>query len=103
MTTPVTKFIAAPAHRITIFFHQDARPKDRGSAESSSSPSMAQKPPMGRARRLYWVSPFPHLSRAGPMPTANSFTFTPSSLAEAKCPSSWVATRIPKIRTAMMM
>ncbi len=49
---PVRKFIAAPAHRMMIFLHQDARPKDRGSAESSSSPSMAQKPPMGRARRL---------------------------------------------------
>ena len=34
--------MAAPAHRMMIFFQVAARPKARGSAESSSSPSMAQ-------------------------------------------------------------
>ena len=61
----------------------------------SSSPSIAQKPPMGSRRREYSVS-FPCLCRSrGPMPMANSFTFTPSSLAVMKCPNSWMAISTP--------
>ena len=41
------------------------------------------------------ISPFSFFQRAGPMPTANSFTCTPSSLAVAKCPSSCTKTKIP--------
>ena len=37
--------------------------------------------------------PFRLCQIAGPMPMANSFTFTPSSLAVMKCPNSWMAQR----------
>ena len=52
ITSPSRKFIKEPAHRMMIFFHPFCREKARGAPVSSSSPSMAQNPPMGKARRL---------------------------------------------------
>ena len=51
ITSPATKFMNAPATRMISFFQAGLLLKERGSSELSSSPSMAQKPPMGRARR----------------------------------------------------
>ena len=48
-TTPATKFMNAPATRMMSFFHHALLLKARGSLEDSPSPSMAQKPPMGKA------------------------------------------------------
>ena len=62
---------------------------------------MAQKPPIGRARRLIMV-PF-LLSRwksTGPMPMENSKTFTPHSRAAMKCPHSCTPIRTPNITMA---
>ena len=103
MTSPVRKFMAEPATRMMHFFQPGLLEKQPGSSESSSSPSMAQKPPMGMARREYWVSPLVVDHRRGPMPMANSLTRTPRSLAVIKWPNSWRAMRMPKMMMAMRM
>ena len=93
--------MAEPATRMMNFFHPGLAEKLPGSSVASSSPSMAQKPPMGMARREYWVSPLVVDHRRGPIPMANSLTRTPSSLAVMKWPNSWRAMRMPKMMTAM--
>ena len=102
-TNPVRKFINEPATKTINFFQAGLLEKEPGSLESSSSPSMAQNPPMGMARREYCVSPFCVENSKGPIPMANSFTRTPKSLAVIKCPNSWRAMRMPNMRIAMMM
>ena len=42
----------APATRMMSLFQPALLPEALGSSEDSPSPSMAQKPPMGKARRL---------------------------------------------------
>ena len=103
MISPARKFIRAPAAKISSFCQKPWLFRAAGSLESSSSPSMAQKPPMGSRRREYWVSPLVFFSRAGPMPMANSLTRTPQALAARKWPSSWTAMRTPKIRIAAII
>ena len=51
MIRPVRKFIKAPAAKMMSFFQKLWLFRAVGSLESSSSPSMAQKPPMGSSRR----------------------------------------------------
>ena len=102
-TKPVRKFIKDPATRMMNFLQAGLLENALGSSEASSSPSMAQKPPMGMARREYCVSPFCVENSSGPMPMANSFTRTPSNLAVMKCPNSCRAMRIPNMRMAMMI
>ena len=103
MTKPVRKFIAAPATKISSFFQKPCLSSARGSSLSSSSPSIAQKPPMGRRRSEYSVSPFVVWKMAGPMPMENSFTRTPQAFAARKCPSSCTAMSTPKIKMAAMI
>ena len=98
MRKPIKKFIREPAASTMKRCHRGLAVKARGSSLSPSSPSMAQKPPMGRARRLYSVSPFFRLNRVGPMPMEYSFTRMPKSLAALKCPSSWTAMSTPNMR-----
>ena len=62
---------------------------------------MAQKPPMGRMRSEYCVSPFCFLNITGPMPIENSSTRTPQALAVAKWPNSWMAISTPNIIIAI--
>ena len=100
MRNPARKFIKDPAAKITSFLKKPWRFKDRASSEVSSSPSMAQKPPMGSSRKEYWVSPVSLCQIRGPMPMENSLTRTPQSFAAAKWPNSWTAIRTPKIRMA---
>ena len=102
-STPTTKFMNAPATRMRNFFQAGLLLNALGSLDFSSSPSMAQKPPMGKARREYTVSPFCREKSWGPMPMANSFTRTPRSLATMKCPNSWTAMSTPNIRIAIRM
>ena len=85
---PSIRFIIAPAATIMNFFHHFLLQNARSSSLDASSPSMLTYPPMGRRRRAYFVSPLVFLKIAGPIPRANSFTFTPKSFAERKCPSS---------------
>ena len=100
MRRPVRKFIPAPAAKIRSRFQKPCFPRARGLSDSSPSPSMAQKPPMGSRRQEYWVSPFWRFQRQGPMPMENSLTWTPQSFAARKWPSSWTAMRMPKTRMA---
>ena len=100
---PARKFMAAPAAKMISFFQKPWRFSAAGSSESSSSPSMAQKPPTGKARREYWVSPRCFFHSTGPMPMANSLTRTPQALAARKCPSSWTAIKIPNTSRAAMI
>ena len=65
-------------------------------APSSASPSMRQKPPKGRIRILYSVSPLVREKIFGPMPTANSCTQMPFFFAIIKCPNSCAITRTPR-------
>ena len=65
-------------------------------APSSASPSMRQKPPKGRMRILYSVSPLVREKIFGPMPTANSCTQMPFFFAIIKCPNSCAITRTPR-------
>ena len=90
----------APAAKISSLAQNPCRYRAWGSSESSSSPSMAQKPPQGMARRAYSVSPFCFFHRAGPMPMENSLTVTPQALAARKWPSSWTAISTPKMKMA---
>ena len=48
--SPNTKFMNAPAQRIKNRFHAGWLVNARGSSTASSSPAMAQKPPIGRQR-----------------------------------------------------
>ncbi len=81
MRSPMRKFIAAPATSTSARFHAAAFVKALGSPEASSSPSMAQKPPIGTALSVYSVSPRFRLKSTGPMPMANSLTRMPRSFA----------------------
>ena len=65
-------------------------------APSSASPSLRQKPPKGRIRILYSVSPLVREKIFGPMPTANSCTQMPFFFAIIKCPNSCAITRTPR-------
>ena len=47
---PNTKFMNAPAQRIRNRFHAGWLVNARGSSIASSSPAMAQNPPIGRQR-----------------------------------------------------
>ena len=100
MISPVKKFMNAPAAKISSFAQKPWFSSAAGSVEASSSPSMAQKPPKGRQRREYSVSPFFFLKMAGPMPMENSFTRTPQAFAARKCPNSWTAMSTPNTKTA---
>ena len=84
MTSPARKFMAAPAAKMMSLCQKPWLLSAAGSSDSSSSPSMAQKPPTGNARREYSVSPFCFFHSAGPMPMANSLTRTPQALAARK-------------------
>ena len=58
--------------------------KALGLSDSSSSPSIAQKPPIGKRRKEYVVSLRLNENIFGPIPRANSFTLIPESLAVKK-------------------
>ena len=92
---PRIRFIIAPAATIISFFHHFLLQNARSSSDDSSSPSMLTYPPIGRSLSAYFVSPFCFLKIAGPIPRANSFTFTPKRFAETKCPSSCIAIIMP--------
>ena len=81
-------FITAPAIMTIIRFQTFALLNERGSGLSSSSPSIAQNPPIGKSLKEYCVSPFLKLKSFGPIPSANSFTLMPESFAVMKCPNS---------------
>ena len=93
----------APATSTRRRFHTFWLTNARGSSDSPSSPVMAQYPPKGTQRREYSVSPFCFWKMAGPIPIANSSTRMPHSFATAKWPNSWIPTRIPKNKTAIMI
>ena len=101
-TTPSRKFMNEPAQRMMSFFQKLWLGKALGSSDSSSSP-IAQKPPMGRMRRAYRVSPFCFFQIAGPMPMANSSTLTPQAFAVMKCPNSCMAIKTPNIMIAIII
>ena len=62
----------------------DFLPNDPGSFDSSSSPSIAQKPPIGKILTEYTV-PFLSIPNSfGPIPSANSCTVTPFFFANIK-------------------
>ena len=104
ISTPARKFMAAPAANTRTFFQKPWLLRLWGSSESSSSPSMAQKPPMGKARRVNLVPFFPSLCQTwGPMPMANSWTVTPHSRAAMKWPHSWAAISTPNRRMAIII
>ena len=84
----MSMFTKAPATKILNLFPGLALQKALLSVLSSSSPSMAQNPPIGKSLIEYSVSPPSFLYIAGPIPNENSFTLTPDVLAAIKCPSS---------------
>ena len=96
--------MAAPAAKTKTFFQNPWFDRLWGSSDSDSSPSMAQKPPMGRARMVNWVPFLPiFFHSTGPMPMANSWTVTPQRRAAMKCPHSWAAIRMPNSKIARMI
>ena len=65
MRRPVRKFIPAPAAKIRSRFQKPCFPRARGLSDSSPSPSMAQKPPMGSRRAGVLGLPLLALPEAG--------------------------------------
>ena len=95
------KLKIGPAAIVAILPKSGALLKLPGASSSSSSPYMAQEPPSGKSFSEYLVS-FPFTEKIlGPIPTENSTTFTPESLAKRKCPNSCINTIIPKIINAI--
>ena len=91
------KFMTGPAAITAIRAPTDLLRKEvELDAPSSASPSMRQKPPKGRIRILYSVSPLVREKIFGPMPTANSCTQMPFFFAIIKCPNSCAITRTPR-------
>ena len=82
------KFIIAPATNIAALAYTDLLLKLLLSSDASSSPSIFTYPPIGKSRSVYFVSPRVKSTILGPIPIANSCTFTPTSFATPKCPSS---------------
>ena len=78
-------------------------PKALGLSLSSSSPSIAQKPPIGKSLNEYMVSPFLNLRILGPIPRANSLTLTPDAFAVIKCPSSCMKIISSKSKTPIII
>ena len=72
--SPSMMFSVAPAATTIKRFHAFWLLKARGFSDSSSSPSIETKPPMGKSRHEYCVSPFLRFRIAGPMPMEYSFT-----------------------------
>ena len=87
-TKPRIIFITAPAITTIILFQTFALLNALGSGDSSSSPSIAQKPPIGKILSEYLVSPFPKEKIFGPIPSENSLTLIPLFLAVIKWPNS---------------
>ena len=56
--------------------------KEFGSSDSSSSPSIATKPPIGSSLREYFIPSFSFSYIVGPMPIENSCIVTPALLAK---------------------
>ena len=81
---PIAENDVMPARTIAILYRTGREEKARGSEDSESSPSIAQKPPKGRTRSAYTVSPTFFLTIAGPIPIANSLTLTPDNFAVMK-------------------
>ena len=50
-STPMKRLVRAPAAVMTMRCHTGLERKEFSSGDSSSSPSMETKPPMGKARR----------------------------------------------------
>ena len=87
-STAIMTFIVTPASSMAIFCRFVLLEYEVGLSTASSSPSMAQYPPSGSSLREYWVSPFCFLNISGPIPTENSFIFTPHHLATVMWPHS---------------
>jgi len=66
------------------------------SGDLGSSPTIRTKPPIGSQLRVYSVHflSVKNLYARGGIPTPNSSTFIPVSLAVIKCPNSWIITTI---------
>ena len=103
-TNPSTMFINAPAATIIILCQTGFLLSARSSSTSSSSPTMLTKPPIGIRRREYLTPSFPIFETSfGPMPMANSSMPTLKSLANMKCPSSWIRIIIPNTKIPRRM
>ena len=96
-------FIVTPATNTTACAQYGREPKARVLSPSSSSmaagfsPKIRTKPPIGRALKVYSVSPFFTPNSFGGKPIPNSSTRMPVFLAAMKCPHS--CTKISTKRT----
>ncbi len=96
-----TRFMTGPAPTIAVRLITDCSVKDRllsesGTSSSGDSPSSFTYPPRGMRAIWYSVSPRFWPMSFFPKPKENFKTPTPNPLATAKCPSSWMNTRMPR-------
>ena len=76
------KLNKGPPKTVHILTHTDLLAKAPSSSLDSSSPSIMQEPPIGRSFTDHFVPAASKEKSLGPIPSENSFTLIPPSLAK---------------------